>query len=278
MLDDNLHIKVADFGSAKIIQGNNEGETAEEAAARSFVGTAEYVSPELLKSDPVSREADFWAFGCVVYQMLTGKSPFKAATDYLIFQKIKNLEYVIPDDFPEHGKNIVEGLLVSDPNERFGSKSKGGIQAIKDHPFFEGIDWENIFTSNAPPLKERLEEEAKRNPVVTPQFNIPNVDEDDDDEEDIWIRQNKEDPFKDGSPAISQRTQDIGSTSNSPTPKSPPPVPQIITTSSTSSYLNRNSVLHAEGNMKDISQMSSAASSVHSSIPDRSTPQPHPPW
>ncbi|KAL9539199.1 hypothetical protein PS6_011305 [Mucor atramentarius] len=194
LLDDHLHIKVTDFGSAKII---NEGESAASGdeentatAARSFVGTAEYVSPELLRSDVVSKEADMWAFGCVIYQMLSGKSPFKAATDYLIFQKIKNLDYVMPDEFPPAAKDIVKRLLTSEPEKRFGSAATGGIGAIKEHPFFEGIDWENIFTSNAPPLREKLEKEVRAHPVVPPTFDFGGHDDEDDEDEDLWIDQN----------------------------------------------------------------------------------------
>ncbi|KAI8647057.1 kinase-like domain-containing protein [Parasitella parasitica] len=194
LLDDNSHIKITDFGSAKI---TNESENAAASngdagntttPARSFVGTAEYVSPELLRSDVVSKEADLWALGCVIYQMLSGKSPFKAATDYLIFQKIKNLEYTMPDDFLPAAKDIVERLLASEPEKRLGSVATGGIDAIKDHPFFEGIDWDNIFASTAPPLRERLEKEAKAHPVAPPNFNFGERDDDKDDEEDLWVR------------------------------------------------------------------------------------------
>ncbi|KAG2206426.1 hypothetical protein INT46_002904 [Mucor plumbeus] len=195
LLDDNLHIKITDFGSAKIINESEnaslgDGENTTATSARSFVGTAEYVSPELLRSDAVSKEADLWAFGCVIYQMLSGKSPFKAATDYLIFQKIKNLEYTMPNDFPPSAKDIVQRLLTSEPEKRFGSAATGGIDAIKEHPFFEDIDWDNIFTSNAPPLRERLEKEAKTHPIIPPSFDFggQNDDDDDDDaEEDLWL-------------------------------------------------------------------------------------------
>ncbi|RCI06544.1 pkb-activating kinase-like protein [Rhizopus stolonifer] len=160
LLDDMMHVKIADFGSAKIM--SNTSTEQESGGSRSFVGTAEYVPPELLSSEPVSKEADFWAFGCIVYQMLAGKSPFKAPTDYLIFQKIKHLEYTLPDSFEEEAKDIVQKLLIPDPTKRLGAE--GGIDAIKNHPFFDSIDWENIFSSKAPSLKEELAEELKRNP------------------------------------------------------------------------------------------------------------------
>ncbi|KAI8973042.1 kinase-like domain-containing protein [Pilobolus umbonatus] len=182
LLDDDMHIKVTDFGSAKII---NESEVSEPTQSRSFVGTAEYVSPELLKSEPVSKEADLWALGCVIFQMLTGKSPFKAATDYLIFQKIKNLEYTMPTDLPDLGKDIIQKLLLKDPESRLGSESTGGLTALKNHPFFHGIDWDHLFESSAPPLRERLEEEMKK--------NKPN------EEEDMWFGsvEEKRNPFSD---------------------------------------------------------------------------------
>ncbi|CAO3646741.1 unnamed protein product [Mucor hiemalis] len=274
LLDDKLHIKVADFGSAKIIQDNADGESAE--GTRSFVGTAEYVSPELLRSDPVSRETDFWALGCVIYQMLSGKSPFKAATDYLIFQKIKNLEYTLPEEFSEESKDIVQKLLLSNPDERLGSEKTGGIEAIKNHPFFKGVDWDTIFTSNAPPLKERLEEELRKHPVPSPHFNFGQVDEDNEEEEELWLNQNN-------APNPTTKAPSQLDVEVAPVKTTSPPhlninttVPKIITTDSKTSY--RNSSLHAEDTMKTNSQMSSVASSVHSDIPDRSPVQPPPTW
>jgi 3-phosphoinositide dependent protein kinase-1 len=62
-----------------------------------FVGTAEYVSPEILVDKEVGHECDLWALGCIIYQMFTGVAPFKDKTEYLIFKKILALEI----DYPE---------------------------------------------------------------------------------------------------------------------------------------------------------------------------------
>lgn len=262
---------------------NNPAEEGEASSARSFVGTAEYVSPELLRSDPVSKEADMWALGCVIYQMLSGKSPFKAPTDYLIFQKIKNLEYVIPEEFTPEAKDIVQKLLTSDPEHRLGSQSTGGIQAIKDHPFFEGIDWENLFNSTAPPLKERLEEEAKKHPVVAPKFDLDGAEGDeDDDDEDAWFHNQhlgQKDPFRDRTAVLKGHVEPL-----SPNALPSAPVQHVVesehkasssdmnSTSNRSSFLNRNSVSQQEENMKTTMSQTSSAQSMS----ERSGP--HPTW
>lgn len=97
--------------------------------------------------------------------MLCGRSPFKAATDYLIFEKIKSLNYSFPENFPADAKDLIQRLLVLDPKERLGSSETGGVEALKEHPFFANVDWENIWQSKAPPLKEQLDAKLHRNRV-----------------------------------------------------------------------------------------------------------------
>ena len=90
-----------------------------------FVGTAEYVSPEVLKDAEAGLESDLWAFGCIIYQMFTGTSPFKDKTEYLIFRKILDREITFPVDFPEVAQDLVKSLLVIDPLKRIGSGPEG---------------------------------------------------------------------------------------------------------------------------------------------------------
>jgi 3-phosphoinositide dependent protein kinase-1 len=157
LLDDAMHVKITDFGTAKILEQKHNGlgsttgdplEGAHSDRAQSFVGTAEYVSPELLTDKNACKASDLWAFGCIIYQLLAGRPPFKAANEYMTFQKIVGLEYTFPDGFPPLAKDLVERLLVLDPLTRLP------MEHIKNHPFFEGIQWgRGLWKQKAPRLK-----------------------------------------------------------------------------------------------------------------------------
>jgi 3-phosphoinositide dependent protein kinase-1 len=156
LLDDKMHVKITDFGTAKILgmSENTTGDTAfqsdgvDDNRASSFVGTAEYVSPELLTDKNACKASDLWAFGCIIYQLLAGRPPFKAGNEYQTFQKIVALDYQFPRGFPEVAQDLVERLLVLDPQRRLT------IEHIKNHPFFEGISWgRSLWQQKAPRLK-----------------------------------------------------------------------------------------------------------------------------
>jgi 3-phosphoinositide dependent protein kinase-1 len=158
LLDDQMHIKITDFGTAKLLPDPRKpkeatpydpaGQDEESTRARSFVGTAEYVSPELLTDKNACKASDLWAFGCIIYQLLTGRPPFKAGNEYQTFQKIVGLDYQFPPGFPPAARDLVERLLVLDPQRRLS------IEHIRNHEFFDGIQWgRGLWKMKAPRLK-----------------------------------------------------------------------------------------------------------------------------
>lgn len=159
LMDDQMHIKITDFGTAKLLPDPRKpkdptkpyditAEEEESTRARSFVGTAEYVSPELLTDKNACKASDLWAFGCIIYQLLTGRPPFKAGNEYQTFQKIVGLDYQFPPGFPPAARDLVERLLVLDPQRRLS------IEHIKNHEFFDGVQWgRGLWRMKAPRLK-----------------------------------------------------------------------------------------------------------------------------
>lgn len=155
LLDGNLHVKITDFGTAKLLPDprepkppTEEGPPPEEARAASFVGTAEYVSPELLTDKTAGKPSDIWAYGCIIYQLLVGRPPFKGGSEYLTFQKIVGLEYDFPAGFPPAARDLVERCLVLDPTRRLT------IEHIKNHEFFDGQKFgTGLWKTRAPRLR-----------------------------------------------------------------------------------------------------------------------------
>lgn len=141
LLTSTYHVKISDFGTVCRV---------EDEAANKFTGTALYVSPEVLKNSAASFASDFWALGCVIYQMFVGKPPFQAESQYLLMERIKSGVVEFPVYFPADAKDLVQRLLTLDPNVRLGGNSAScdGIQELKGHPFFKKVDWSKIFEHN----------------------------------------------------------------------------------------------------------------------------------
>lgn len=156
LLDERMHIQITDFGSAKIISREfcdemDIGEI-ELNGHNSFVGTAQYVSPEMLSDKSCSPSTDLWALGCIIYQMISGLPPFRASNEYLTFQKILKLKYEFPDGFNAVVRDLVENLLVIDPTQRLGAAARGGYPALKKHEFFTEVRWEQLADMEPPKM------------------------------------------------------------------------------------------------------------------------------
>lgn len=138
LLDENFNLMITDFGSAQIDRQNPRLDQARTDRRNSFVGTAQYVSPEMLKSREATNLSDLWALGVIIYQLVTNVMPFNAPNEYLIYQKIQNLDYNFPDDFDPIARDLVSSLIKLKPTERLGASDNlknDGYISIRRHSF-----------------------------------------------------------------------------------------------------------------------------------------------
>ena len=125
---------------------------------KTFVGTAEYVSPEVINDQKAGYGADLWAFGIILYQMFYGKTPFKGDNTYLTFKNIEklNISYDKNISVPDNAKDLINKILIKNPSKRLGAgeiKTDLDLQHLKKHPFFKGLKWNNIINQNVPNSK-----------------------------------------------------------------------------------------------------------------------------
>ncbi|CAL1278763.1 unnamed protein product [Larinioides sclopetarius] len=173
LLDEDMHIQITDFGSAKCLnEENNDTSNSETSRKSSFVGTAQYVSPEMLSDKSSSPSVDLWALGCIIYQMISGLPPFRAPNEYLIFQKITKLEYDFPDGFSVAAKDLVQKLLVLEPSQRLGSQDTNGYPSIRNHPFLKNMPWERLHECTPPRILPYLPGTSS-NEELRSQYQVP---------------------------------------------------------------------------------------------------------
>ncbi|KAK9149945.1 hypothetical protein Syun_008254 [Stephania yunnanensis] len=121
------------------------------ARSMSFVGTHEYLAPEIIRGEGHGSAVDWWTFGIFLYELLHGTTPFKGSGNHATLFNVVGQ----PLKFPETpgvsvvARDLIRGLLVKDPQKRIAYKR--GATEIKQHPFFEGVNWA-LIRGTTPPL------------------------------------------------------------------------------------------------------------------------------
>ncbi|KAJ8470148.1 hypothetical protein OPV22_024491 [Ensete ventricosum] len=115
------------------------------ARSRSFVGTHEYVAPEVAAGRPHGSAVDWWAYGILVYELLYGRTPFAGPTNETTLRNIvrQPLAFPAPPSDPSSSsssaaRDLIVGLLAKDPATRLGSRR--GAADVKAHRFFKGLN------------------------------------------------------------------------------------------------------------------------------------------
>ncbi|XP_028293468.1 ribosomal protein S6 kinase alpha-5 isoform X1 [Gouania willdenowi] len=141
LLDSNGHIVLTDFGLSK--------EFDQVERTFSVCGTIEYMAPEIVGGGESGHDmaVDWWSLGVLMYELLTGGSPFTVDgnenTHTDIAKRISKKDPPFPKDMGTLAKDLIQRLLIKDPKKRLGS-GPNGAENVKKHPFYQKINWEDL--------------------------------------------------------------------------------------------------------------------------------------
>ncbi|XP_077995186.1 G protein-coupled receptor kinase 3-like isoform X2 [Glandiceps talaboti] len=145
LLDEHGHVRISDLGLACDFSKKKP---------HASVGTHGYMAPEVLsKGTAYDSSADWFSFGCMLYKLLKGHSPFrqhKTKDKHEIDRMTLTMDVEFPDSMSPEMRNLLEGLLKREVSDRCGCRGRGACE-LKEHPFFKGIDWQQVYLQKYPP-------------------------------------------------------------------------------------------------------------------------------
>ncbi|KAI7734800.1 hypothetical protein M8C21_005466 [Ambrosia artemisiifolia] len=139
------------------------------ARSMSFVGTHEYLAPEIIKNEGHGSAVDWWTLGIFLYELLFGKTPFKGSNNRATLMNVVGQQLRFPESpvVSFSARDLIRGLLVKEPQYRLAYKR--GATEIKQHPFFEGVNWALIRCASPPEVPRPVEyERFSASPQVNP--------------------------------------------------------------------------------------------------------------
>ncbi|KAI7805226.1 ribosomal protein S6 kinase alpha-2 isoform X1 [Triplophysa rosa] len=146
LLDEEGHIKVTDFGLSKEAIDNDK-------RAYSFCGTIEYMAPEVVNRRGHTQSADWWSFGVLMFEMLTGSLPFQGKDRKETMALILKAKLGMPQFLSPEVQSLLRALFKRNPSNRLGA-GPDGVEEIKRHNFFATIDWNKLYRREIkPPFK-----------------------------------------------------------------------------------------------------------------------------
>jgi RAC serine/threonine-protein kinase len=140
LLTDDGHICMTDFGISK------EGLISSDDRTATFCGTPEYLAPEILQGKSYGKAVDWWSFGTLMYEMLTGLPPFYSQDVQDMYNKIMHDKLVFPPQVSQEARSLLTALLERSPEKRLQDP-----KSIKSHPYFKGMDWDKVVRKEIDP-------------------------------------------------------------------------------------------------------------------------------
>ncbi|CAK7208803.1 hypothetical protein SBRCBS47491_000224 [Sporothrix bragantina] len=161
LLDAEGHLLLTDFGLSKVaLPGprSRAGSTAttattdsDDACCNSILGTVEYMAPEVVLGKKYGRAVDWWSFGALGFDLITGNPPFRGRNNAKIQENIVKQKLVMPYFLSPDAKDLLTRLLRKEPRKRLGANMPKDLETIKSHRFFRKIDWVRLAAREVEP-------------------------------------------------------------------------------------------------------------------------------
>ncbi|TPX34420.1 hypothetical protein SeMB42_g07331 [Synchytrium endobioticum] len=139
LLDSKGHLKLADFGFAKIAQD----------VTKTFCGTPAYMAPEIILKLPYTQAVDWWSFGIVTYEMMAGYTPYHDTSPQKIYENVLSGKFRWSSQIQPTAKEFLKKLLDPMPKRRLGSSGMGSRE-VKENPWFDTVDWGAVARRDLP--------------------------------------------------------------------------------------------------------------------------------
>ena len=140
VIDIDGHARLTDFGLSKMDMRDE---------SRSFCGSPEYMSPDMLRNQGHTKMVDLYCVGVLLFELITGRPPFYDKNKDEMYSKILNGKLEVPDFVSDDAKDLITKLLDKNPKTRIGSQ--GGIEDVIRHPWLRDVDFEKLVEKKVQP-------------------------------------------------------------------------------------------------------------------------------
>ncbi|KAI9249042.1 kinase-like domain-containing protein [Sporodiniella umbellata] len=134
VLDSYGHVKLIDFGFSKVLND----------ITLTLCGTPDYIAPEIIRARGYTKDVDWWSFGVLLFEMLTGLTPFSAENPLELYENILLCDIQWTGSLSLSARDLITSLLQTKPKDRIQPN------AIKTHPWFAGLSFDHLSTLTAP--------------------------------------------------------------------------------------------------------------------------------